>query len=149
MNCYRAAVAAGHFSPFPSNKIATWPPVCQGNMGYLGVLILTTVNKTKRTSVFIWYSATFPALSYQACPRGSVLNAKQPGFAEKNTVWWSSAWAASLSAYRLKIWYWDASVISWRGGEYCRRCREQAVSEYSTDSGNLYLFYSTGLSRLI
>lgn len=86
MNCYRATVAAEHFSLFPSNKIATWPPICQGNMGYLGVLILTTVNKTKRTSVFIWYSATFPALSYQAGPRGSVLNAKQPGFAEKNTV---------------------------------------------------------------
>lgn len=115
----------------------------------LGVLILTTVNKTKRTSVFIWYSATFPAPSYQACPRGSALNAKQPGFAEKNTVWWSSASAASLSAYRLKIWYWDASVISWRGGEYCRRWGEQDVSDYSTDSGDLYLFYSTGLSRLL
>lgn len=82
----------------PSTWVTTWLPICQGNMGYLEVLIITTVNKTKRTSVFIWFFSRISRTeSYRACPRGSVLNAGRPGFAEKNTVWWSCSCFSCLS----------------------------------------------------
>lgn len=87
MSCYRATVTDKHFSPFTSTWIRTWLPVCQGNIGYLEVLI-KTVKITKGSFVFTWYSVAFPAQSYQARPTGSVLNSRQPGFAGKNTVWW-------------------------------------------------------------
>lgn len=60
MSCCGAAVADQHFSPFHCTYTTTWLPIGRGDEGYLEVAIITTVNKTKGTSVFIWYSAAVP-----------------------------------------------------------------------------------------